>query len=213
MIQYVLFDLDNTLYSARYGLEENVRRHIRAFLSSWLGLSPEEAWRQRAERIKDYGTTLEWLSVEKGFTRIEEYFALIHPEDEADALPPDPALRVFLESLPQSKAILTNSPREHADRVIKKLGLSGLFSHIFDIRGNGLRGKPNPQAYLRSYDLMGAAPGDVLFVDDTPSYVDGCRAVGGKALLLDEFNAWPDYPGARIRKLRELEGFLEGESR
>jgi putative hydrolase of the HAD superfamily len=213
MIQYVLFDLDNTLYSVRYGLEENVRRRIRAFLASYLGLSPEEAWRQRAERINDYGTTLEWLSVEKGFTRIEEYFARIHPEDEADALPPDPALRALLENIPQPKAILTNSPREHADRIINKLGFSGLFSHIFDIRGNGLKGKPNPRAYLHSYDLMGAAPREVLFVDDTPSYVDGCRAAGGKALLLDENDAWPDYPGARIRHLRELGGFIERENR
>jgi putative hydrolase of the HAD superfamily len=208
MIQYILFDLDNTLYSARSGLEDNVRRRIREFLAACLGLSPEEAWRQRAERIGDYSTTLEWLSAEKGFTRIEEYFALIHPEDEADTLPPDPALRTFLENLPQPKAILTNSPREHADRIVNKLGLTGLFCHIFDIRSNGLQGKPHPQAYRRAYDLMGAAPGEVLFIDDTPSYVDGCRAVGGKALLLDENNEWPDYPGARIGNLRELENFI-----
>jgi putative hydrolase of the HAD superfamily len=212
MIQYVLFDLDNTLYSARYGLEENVRRRIKDFLASFLGLSPEEAWQRRAERSKEYGTTLEWLCFEKGFTGIEQYFALIHPEDEADTLPPDPALRSFLEALPRPKAILTNSPREHAERIINKLGISGLFDHIFDIRGNGLRGKPNPQAYLRSYRILGAAPEEVLFVDDTPAYVEGCRAAGGQALLLDENDAWPAYPGARIRELRELEFFFKGEN-
>jgi putative hydrolase of the HAD superfamily len=206
MIQYLLFDLDNTLYSARYGLETNVRCRIKDFLSSWMGLSPEEAWRQRAERFENYGTTLEWLCAEKGFTDIDRYFAFVHPEDEADSLPEDPALRALLERLPQPKAILTNSPREHADRVIRKLGLSGLFGHIFDIRGNGLKGKPNPQAYHRSYRIMGAAPEETLFIDDAPSYVDGCRAAGGKALLLDENDERPDYPGPRIRALRELEG-------
>jgi putative hydrolase of the HAD superfamily len=213
MIQYLLFDLDNTLYSARYGLENNVRRRIRDFLASWLGLSPEEAWRQRAERFENYGTTLEWMYAEKGFTDIEQYFAFIHPEDEADTLPADPALRALLERLPQPKAILTNSPREHADRIIGKLGLTGLFSHIFDIRGNGLHGKPNPRAYQQSYSLMGAAPEEVLFIDDSPSYVDGCRSVGGRALLLDENDDWPDYPGTRIRKLRDLEDLIARENR
>ncbi|MDR1238488.1 MAG: HAD-IA family hydrolase [Treponema sp.] len=210
MIQYVLFDLDNTLYSARYGLEDNVSRRIRSFLAEFLGVSPEEAWRQRSERLREFGTTLEWITTEKGFTDIERYFAFVHPEDEADSLPPDPALRAFLERLPQPKAILTNSPGEHANRIIGRLGISGLFTHIFDIRGNNLKGKPNPGAYLRPFEIMGAAPGEVLFVDDSPSYVDGCRALGGRGVLLDEYNAWPAYPGPRIRRLGELEGIIGG---
>jgi FMN phosphatase YigB (HAD superfamily) len=55
---------------------------------------------------------------------------------------------------------------------------------------------------------MGAAPGDILFVDDSPSYVDGCLAARGKGVLLDEYDAWPDYPGLRIRNLRELGGMV-----
>ncbi|MDR1100699.1 MAG: HAD-IA family hydrolase [Treponema sp.] len=210
MIQYILFDLDNTLYSARYGLEDNVHRRIRDFLAAYLGVSPEEAWQQRAERLHDYGTTLEWLSFERGFTDIEAYFALVHPEDEADALPPDPALRAFLESLPQAKAILTNSPREHADRIIGKLGLSGLFTHIFDIRSNGLKGKPHAEAFFRAFEDMGSSPEETLFIDDTPAYVEGCRALGGKGVLLDEYDAWPDYRYPKIRDLRELEAVLRG---
>jgi putative hydrolase of the HAD superfamily len=208
MIQYVLFDLDNTLYSARYGLEDNVNRRIRLFLADYLGVSPEEAWRQRSARIREFGTTLEWLVTEKGFTGVEEYFARIHPEDEADGLPPDPALRDILEALPLPRAILTNSPREHADRIINKLGLSGLFTHIFDIRGNNFRGKPNPGAYLRALEVMGAEAAEVLFVDDSPSYVEGCRALGAQGVLLDEDDAQPAYPGRRIRHLRELGGII-----
>jgi putative hydrolase of the HAD superfamily len=213
MIQYILFDLDNTLYSARHGLEDNVSRRIRLFLAEYLGVSPEEAWRQRSERLGEFGTTLEWITAEKGFTAVEEYFARIHPDDEADSLPPDPALRELLERLPQPKAILTNSPQEHAERILGKLGLSGLFTHIFDIRGNDLKGKPNPGAYLRAFGIMGTAPGEVLFVDDSPSYVDGCRALGGHGVLLDEYNALPAYPGLRIQSLRELadiSGRLQG---
>ncbi|MDR0624432.1 MAG: HAD-IA family hydrolase [Treponema sp.] len=212
MIQYILFDLDNTLYSARYGLEDNVRRRMREFLAAYLGISPEEAWRQRAERIGDYGTTLEWLVAERGFTGIEEYFAAVHPGDEADSLLPDPALRNLLEKIPQPKAILTNSPREHADRILDKLKISGLFTHIFDIRGNGLKGKPRPEAFFRAFHAMGAAPGEVLFVDDIPAYVEGCRALGGRGVLLDENNAYPAYPHPKIRALGELGEILNQEN-
>jgi putative hydrolase of the HAD superfamily len=204
MIQCVLFDLDNTLYSARYGLEDHVSRRIRLFLADYLGVSPEEAWRQRSARIRDFGTTLEWLMAEKGFTAVDTYFARIHPGDEAEALPPDPALRGILEALPQPKAILTNSPREHADRIISKLGLSGVFTHLFDIRSNNFQGKPHPGAYLRAFRIMGAKAEETLFVDDSPSYVDGCRALGAQGVLLDEDDAWPAYPGRRIRHVREL---------
>jgi putative hydrolase of the HAD superfamily len=208
MIQYVLFDLDNTLYSARYGLEDNVSRRIRLFLADYLQVSPEEAWCQRSARMRDFGTTLEWITTEKGFTNVDEYFARIHPEDEAEALPPDPALRDILAALPLPKAILTNSPREHADRIINKLGLSGLFTHIFDIRGNHYKGKPNPGAYLRAFKIMGTKPGEVLFVDDNLSYVEGCRALGAQGVLLDENNTQAMHPGLRIRHVRELGGIL-----
>ncbi|MDR2258347.1 MAG: HAD-IA family hydrolase [Treponema sp.] len=212
MIQYILFDLDNTLYSARYGLEDNVRRRMREFLAARLGISPEEAWRQRAERIGDYGTTLEWLVAERGFTDIEEYFAAVHPADEADILSPDPALRDLLEKIPQPKAILTNSPREHAERVLDKLKISGLFTHIFDVRGNGLKGKPRPEAFFRAFNTLGAAPGEVLFVDDIPAYVEGCRSLGGRGVLLDENDAYPAYPYPKIRVLGELREILDREA-
>jgi putative hydrolase of the HAD superfamily len=210
MIQYILFDLDNTLYSSRHGLEENVSRRIRTFLSRYLGLPPEEAWQQRLERLQFYGTTLEWLNAEKGFTDIEAYFAAIHPPDEADMLGPDPGLRDFLEKLPLPKAILTNSPREHAERILGKLAISGLFTHIFDIRLNNLKGKPRPGAFRRAFEGIGAAPGEVLFVDDTPAYVEGCLAVGGRGILLDENGSFPDYPHPKIREMKELGEIVKG---
>jgi putative hydrolase of the HAD superfamily len=88
--------------------------------------------------------------------------------------------------------------------VINKLGLDGLFTHLFDIRSNNFQGKPNPGAYLRAFSILGAEAEEVLFIDDSPSYVDGCRALGAHGVLLDEGDAWPAYPGRRIRHLREL---------
>jgi putative hydrolase of the HAD superfamily len=208
MINNLIFDLDNTLYSARYGLEKRVSSRIVDFLASRLRISREEAGEIHRNLTKRYGTTLEYLMVEQGFTDVEFYYQRIHPADEADDLPPDPELGAYLASLPMPKAVLTNSPREHAERILSRLGIGSCFTHIFDIRFNGFRGKPGKDAFLRALDAMNAAPGSTLFVDDCPEYIDGYLALGGKALLLDEFDACPDYPYRRIRTLRELDNYL-----
>jgi putative hydrolase of the HAD superfamily len=209
MIQYLLFDLDNTLYSSRYGLEYNVGRRIVEYVASYLDLPPEEVIRQRRERLQAYGTTLEWLVAEKGLTDIEAYYRATHPVGEADSLPWNPQLRSFLQTLPVPLAILTNSPREHADRILNKLAISDLFTHIFDMRWNQFKGKPAPEVFYRALNTLGTKPETTLFIDDTPRYVKGYLEIRGKGLLLDEEDAYPDYPYDRIRSLPELTAFLK----
>jgi putative hydrolase of the HAD superfamily len=208
MIKYLLFDLDNTLYSARYGLEKNVSWRIRKFLAEWLGMGEEEAVAERRKGIERYGTTLEWLMGEKNFTDVEEYYRVVHPEGEADSLKPDPELREFLSGLPYPKAILTNSNREHADRVLEKLKLGDIFSHIFDMRWNNLKGKPRPDVFRRVLSVLEKSPEEVLFIDDYPRYVAGFNALGGAGVLLDELDSCPDFPGRRVRNIREIVKFL-----
>lgn len=208
MIRHILFDLDCTLYSIHYGLEENVSRRIREFVALWLGFSPEENERLRMEGLKRHGTTIEWLMAERGFSAVADYYAHVHPEDEADSLPPDPELRDFLESLPCPCSILTNSPRFHAERIIKKLALEGIFRWIFDIEGNGHRGKPHASAFYRALDTIGVKVEDALFIDDLPRCTEGYLALGGRAVLFDERDFYKEYPHERIQNLRELTKFL-----
>jgi len=208
MLKYLLFDLDNTLYSCRTGLEDDVRRRIAAFASAYLGVSTEEFWRQRMALVHRYGTCLEWLMAEKGFTDIETYMAAVHPPDEADSLTADAELRFFLTGIPLPKAILTNAPREHADLILEKLELGDIFTHIFDVRQCGFLGKPRREVYENALRVLGVAAGEVLFVDDSPLYVEGFMALGGNGVLLDENDVHSDYLSPRIRELKELTRFL-----
>ena len=208
MIQHILFDLDNTLYSVNSGLEAIFIKRIRDYAASWLGATWEECEPEWKEAIKSYGTTLEWLCAEKGFTDIDDYFASMHPENEADFLEADPELRKFLESLPCPCSILTNSPDFHSERIIKKLELEGIFRHQFDIKTNALKGKPHASAFQRALDTIGLKPEEVLFVDDIPRYVNGFIVIGGRGLLLDENDVHKNYPHEKIRNLREIMRFL-----
>jgi len=209
VIQHILFDLDNTLYSINRGIEDIFLRRLKEFTSSWLGIPWEECepiWRAG---LKTYGTTLEWLIEDKGFTAKDEYYAYIHPENEADSLKADPELRSFIESLPCRSSVLTNSPLFHAERIIKKLELEGVFQNVFAIEENGLKGKPHASFFYRALGCLGLQPGQALFIDDIPRYVEGYIAIGGKGLLLDERDRYTWYTHERIKSLKELSEFLD----
>jgi putative hydrolase of the HAD superfamily len=200
--------LDNTLYSSRYGLEDNVGRRIREFTAAYLGLAPDEAWRLRLANSHRYGTCLEWLMAEKGLTDTETYLAAIHPEGVADALVPDPELRAFLAGLQVPKAILTNSTREHAKLILCKLGVGDLFTHIFDIRMSNFIGKPQPQVFNRALEILGVKAEEVLFIDDSPHYAESFINMGGNSILFDENDIHKNYTLPKITKLGQLARFL-----
>jgi len=204
VIKYLLFDLDNTLYSARYGLEDNVIFRVRKFTSALLGVTPEEIREIRKTNMRQYGTCLEWLMAEKGFTDVEAYLSAIHPEGEADSLPRDGKLRALLAGIPIPKAILTNSPREHADLILDKLGIADLFTHIFDIRQCGFKGKPQKEVFDNALNTIGAGFHEVLFIDDSPHNVEVFISFGGGGLLFDENNVHGNCSLPRIRELGEI---------
>ena len=57
--------------------------------------------------------------------------------------------------------------------------------------------KPAPQAYLAAADALGVAPEATVFLDDTPECVDGARAVGMTAILVDPTDRTPAFTRAR----------------
>jgi HAD superfamily hydrolase (TIGR01549 family) len=64
--------------------------------------------------------------------------------------------------------------------------------------------KPHETIFRRMLDLLGTQPGETLMVGDTlEDDIDGARAVGMQAVLLDRGDRYPDTKG-RIRALSEL---------
>ena len=208
MLSLLLLDLDNTLYPESRGMDHDIVERMNGFVARYLGISTRAALALRRERAKNYGTTLEWLTVEQGFTDPESFFAAVHPEGEEYCLEPDPELVRAHDALDLPKAVLTNSPSEHAHRVLRKLGVADRFAAIYDIRFNGLRGKPHAEAYRRACEASGVEIEETFFVDDMPRYVRGFLDLGGRGILVDEADRFASEGLPRIRGLVELPDYL-----
>jgi putative hydrolase of the HAD superfamily len=208
MIQALLLDLDNTLYPSTTSMEDDIIRRMNEFAASFIGITAAQVMAMRRDQIPRYGTTLEWLMAEHGFSDPDAYFAAVHPEGEEDVLDPDPALGPFLDSIALPKYIFTNAPMDHATRVLRKLGVQDRFERVFDVRFNGLRGKPARDAVERVLAAIGQDAAHTVFVDDIPRYVQGFMDCGGKGLLIDHEGRHPDAGLPTIRTIYELPAHL-----
>ena len=188
--KHLLFDMDNTLYPASSDMDKGITRRMLECVADFFHCDIEKAKELRAERIVHYSTTLEWLRAE-GMKDIEGFLSHVHPDNEADELQPQPALRDFLISLNMPMSILTNAPHEHADRVLAKLGVADLFMAVTDIRDANFNGKPYPDSYMAALHKAGANLEETLFLDDMQKYTDGWVALGGTAILIGDKNGKP----------------------
>jgi putative hydrolase of the HAD superfamily len=209
MVSFILFDLDNTLYPKSSGLDKEVNRRMTDFTARYLKISREEAQRLRETEAQPYGTTLKWLTGSHKLSDAEGFLTAVHPENLDAFFPPNPKLREMLLALPQPRAILTNSPTEHTARVLARLGIEDQFSRVFDIRYNGFQGKPSALTYKKVLDELGLNAAEVLFIDDMPRYLFPFRELGGQALLVDEAGAFKDAGLPSIKKITELQNYLE----
>jgi HAD superfamily hydrolase (TIGR01509 family) len=57
--------------------------------------------------------------------------------------------------------------------------------------------KPDPQGYLIAAERLGVPPAEVVFLDDTPEYVDGARSVGMTGIVVDPTDRRPAFDAAR----------------
>src|ERR687885_2675398 len=108
MINYVLFDLDETLYPSANGLMQAIGNRMREWIVSNLALSPDEAHALQKKYWHQYGTTLRGLYVERQIDPAP-YLQYVHDLHLPDYLVADPRLREVLARIPQEKLILTNA--------------------------------------------------------------------------------------------------------
>ncbi|TKJ30785.1 MAG: pyrimidine 5'-nucleotidase [Chloroflexi bacterium B3_Chlor] len=164
-IEYVLFDLDETMYSKDNGLMEMVSQRISDYMSERMGIDHETVAELRREYYERYGTTGRGLFLHHDLDE-EDYFAFVHDLPVEDFLKPDDRLDRMLWDLRAGKFIFTNATAEHARRVLQALGIERHFQRIIDIRDLEYVPKPDIRAYQRVLKLLSARPEECVLVED-----------------------------------------------
>jgi putative hydrolase of the HAD superfamily len=205
-LRYLLLDLDKTVYPASSTLSREIDDRMTGFVARTLGVSMDEAHLARTESFPRYGSTIRWLMEEHGLEDPETFLGHTHPEPVGPFLVPDPRVRAALDAIPLPASILTNAPLEHAERVLDFYGIRSRFEQVFDLRFNGYRGKPDPDAYRRVLDAIRHRAEDVLFVDDYPAYLAPFLELGGRVLLMAADGSGNGYP--RIASIHELPAYI-----
>jgi putative hydrolase of the HAD superfamily len=164
---------------SRFGVDESLEAFERG------QLSPREFHRRLCARL---GVELSYPDFERGWNAI--YLGV------ADGI--DVVLRRLRREL--RVVAFTNTNEVHC-RVWPALYRDVLasFERVFVSSEMGTR-KPEPEGFLQILDHYGVEPGDALFFDDNPEFVDGARSLGIRAVLVDS-------PGA-VRATLETLGLL-----
>lgn len=176
-IHALLFDLDNTLYPSTSGVTEALEARMNAYVQAVTGLALADARALRQHYFVTYGTTLRGLQQHHAVD-VEAYLADVHQLDIASLVAYNAVLRQLLVADVRDKIIFTNSPAEHAVRVLQALGIADLALPIVDIRAMHFAPKPHPTAYHVAIQATTHAPHEILFFEDTLHNLAPAKTVG-----------------------------------
>ena len=209
MVEYVLFDVDNTLYPRSCGLLQRVDARINRFMVEQVGAGSETVDEQRRAYRDACGSTLKGLMTDYG-TDPEEYIAFVHDVPVEELIPPNPQLDRTLGAMELHKAIFTNGPMEYSARILKALGIQDRFGWRFDLRFVGFSGKPHPSAYEKVLGALGAGPEVCALVEDSPANLLSARKLGMRTVLVGGSPAdWVDAHIGAIEQVAQV-AFLRG---
>jgi putative hydrolase of the HAD superfamily len=220
MLRAVVFDVDFTLarpgpdlgpegyrrLGLRFGLDLDPERYEEARAAAFAEVKrhpeldhDEEIWVLFTERIiRGMGGDRDTYEVAVEMER--RWADSVHFDLYDDALPVLDALRARGLKL----GLLSNSSRD-LDEFVAHHGL--VVDSVLTSHAHG-KTKPHESIFRALLDLLGVAPDEAVMVGDTiEDDVEGARAVGMHAVLLDREGRYPNVEG-RLDDLRELPAAL-----
>jgi putative hydrolase of the HAD superfamily len=207
--EYILFDLDETLYPRQAKLMEAIGQRIQLFMVQKAGIPADDVVSKRRYYYQQYGTALRGL-MEEYRINPAEYLHFVHDLNPRDFFGASPPLNQMLTEIPLRKVIFTNADASHAERVLNTLQVRAHFERIIDLEAINYKNKPDPLAYRRVLELLDTAGAHCIMVDDTARNLIPAKDLGMTTILVDGDSKTPaiDYAVPTIfhveRVLQEL---------
>ncbi|KAG0050280.1 hypothetical protein BGZ83_004932 [Gryganskiella cystojenkinii] len=195
------FDIDNCLYHKDSGIPGMMRAKIEQYFHD-VGIEGSQVKMLAQRYYIDYGLAIRGLRIH-------------HPDDKVDGsldlehiLQPNPALREMIRTMKiEKKWLFTNAGKNHALRVIKVLGLEGLFDGLTycDYLEPNFPCKPEPESFRRAMRDAGVVhASNCYFVDDSAANVDKAMDIGWTAVHVADDPVVSNYGHFQIDDVIDL---------
>lgn len=203
----IIFDLDDTLYPPSSGIWDLISNKIHQYMIERLDIDPAVVSEVRTSYYTRYGTTMRGLITHYQIDP-QDYLDFVHQIPIQERIKPNTELKKMLQSLPQRKIVFTNSDYNHADRVLKLLGIRELFELVVDVIDVSPYCKPMPEAFTIALNQMRVSPQQCIFVDDSIKNLNAAKNLGLFTVLPNADTTLAQQPHATIRNITDLVSVL-----
>jgi len=211
-IKNFIFDLDGTLYGQEL-LEKvfgQVSQRMGEFISQELNVDLKKAKKLQINYFHRYNTSLNGLMVHHNINP-KSFLSYVH-RINLDFLKKDLVLREELLKLDAKKYIYTNGSVEHAEQIIKSLGIEDLFDNIFDIELANYVPKPSIDPFKRMIKKFNIDPKETVFIEDIAINLEPAKKLGMKTVWIENTEYWGKRNSDKNfidLKIKNLSSFLK----
>ena len=186
--KFWIFDLDNTLYSGKTRVFEQIDKRMSKYISDKLNVSIVEAKEIQKKYFYKYNTTLNGM-LKNHKIDANEFLEFVHDID-IDFLKKDLTLSEELRKLEGKKIIFTNGSKKHALNVIRKIGIEQHFDDIFDIVDCNFVPKPTMKPYKKLVEKHNIDPNLCVLIEDIARNLKPAYEMGMKTIWIENDEPW-----------------------
>ena len=207
-IKFWIFDLDNTLYSGKTKVFDQVDKKMSKYISEKLNISIDEAKKIQKNYFHEYNTTLNGM-IKNHKIDANEFLEFVHDID-IDFLKKDLKLIEEFKRLDGKKFIFTNGSKKHALNVTRRIGIEQYFDDIFDIVESDFVPKPALKPYKKLVEKHKIDPNLCVFVEDIARNLKPAYEMGMKTVWIENDEPWAskfsdsDFVNYRTKNLSEF---------
>ena len=186
--RFWLFDLDNTLYSGKTKVFEQIDKKMSYYISKKLNVDIQKAKEIQKSYFYEYNTTLYGL-IKNHKVDANEFLDFVHDID-INFLKKDTSLSDELKKLDGKKIIFTNGSKKHAMNITQKLGVDQHFDDIFDIVDSNFIPKPAVEPYKKLVEKHKIDPNLCVFIEDIARNLKPAYEMGMKTVWIENDEPW-----------------------
>ena len=171
-----IFDLDNTLYSPKSKIFDQIDKRMKEFISVKLNVPEQEAYLIQKKFYNEYGTTLSGLMINYN-VEPREFLDYVHDIDLAKLRKCNKLFKM-IKNLPGKKIIYTNGDSDYAERVLKNLGINSLFDFILDIQKSNYVPKPSIDPLIKYLKKKNIEAKSCVYFEDLEKNLERAHKFG-----------------------------------